>query len=234
MHSRPGRRGSVRASGAAAGATRPDRSGGSRADARPSCAVATPGHVPIACYNQPHTSSGGTHAQIVIARHRSPLRIDRTGTDTDGTGPTLRTLGGADRRRVPGCHHPRAGHVPAPDRHHGEAWSASPARQRPAPRPVRVAQCRAAGVRGRVSRVLLRADLRGEAPARHRRVQPRAAAPAAAGDDGRDGPQWLQEDHHHQRPRREPQPADLLRAVAARVATRLRRVLPGIRAQRAG
>jgi hypothetical protein len=170
------------------------------------------GERPLATSRSSATISRTPAAENTCAhRHRLPsLSSSRRphGHRHRSTRPALRALGGADGLRLPGCHHARAGHLPAPDRHHGEARAASPARQRPAQRAVRLAQRRAAGVRGGVSRVLLRADLRGEAPARHRRVQPRATAPAAAGDDGRDGPQWLQEGHHRQRPRREPQPAD--------------------------
>src|SRR5206468_12371601 len=106
-------------------------------------------------------------------------------------------------------------------------WATPPTRQRPAQRALRRAQRRPARIRGGLSRVLLRPDLRGEARTWNRRVQSRTTAPAVAGDDGRNGPQWLQEDHHRERPWRQQQPAPLFRADAARGAARLRRVRAG-------
>src|SRR6266851_10359761 len=129
-----------------------------------------------------------TRVQIIAAFHQPPQRFDRVGPVT-GTKQAFGALGGADGGRLPRRHHACARHVLAPIRHHGEAWATSAPGQRPAQRTVRGAQCRAAGIRGRVSRVLLWANLRSEACTRYRGLQQGTAAPIAPGDDRRDGTQ---------------------------------------------
>src|SRR5206468_782180 len=95
------------------------------------------------------THSGGTRAQVTAAFYQHPLRLDRVSA-------ALGALGGADGGRISRRHHPRPWHLPAPLRHHGKTWAASAAGKRSAQRALRGAQCRPAGIRGRVSRVLLR------------------------------------------------------------------------------
>ena len=93
-------------------------------------------------------------------------------------------------------------------------------------------------IRRRLSRLLLRPDLRGAAPAGHLRAAEPPAVGSARGDVRRDCAQRLQENPHHQRPRRQPELPALLRAGAARTPARLRRLLPRSgarsRAHRAG
>src|SRR2546422_3088679 len=58
-----------------------------------------------------------TRVYIIAACHPGTQRL---------TNQTLGPLGGADRGRLPRRHRPRARHVPAPIRHHGEARATSP------------------------------------------------------------------------------------------------------------
>ena len=116
-------------------------------------------------------------------------------------------------------------HLRPAHRHPREARAARPHRLGPDPRPRVVGAGHEEGVRGRLPRLLLRPDLRGAPSAGHLR----AAAPGRAGPAAvhlrRDRPQRLQEDRHRERPRREPEPAALLRPDAARPTARLRRLL---------
>src|SRR2546430_1615991 len=77
---------------------------------------------------------------------------------TVGTKQAVGALGGTDRGRVPRRHRPCPRHVPASIRHPGKAWAASALGQRSAQRAIRGAQCRPAGVRHRLSRVLFWAN----------------------------------------------------------------------------
>ncbi len=107
-------------------------------------------------------------------------------------------------------------------RDHREARSPPAARDGSARR-ARARDARGeAGVRRRLPALLLRADLRGEAPARDRRVQREADLGRAAGDGRRDRPQRDQEDHPGERSRREQQLPSVLLPVAARASQGLR------------
>src|SRR5437016_12911436 len=142
------------------------------------------------------------------------------GTVATGSKQVVGALGGAVGGRVPRRHLPGARYLPAPLRHSGEARPASAPGQRSAQRALRRPQRRPAGIRDRLSRVLLRANFRSETSARDGRLQPGTGAAIAAGDDRRDGTQRVQKSHHRERSRRQQQPAPLLRAVAARDVAR--------------
>src|SRR2546427_5018738 len=71
------------------------------------------------------TLTGGPFAQDTGAFHQRTLRLARVGAVTFATKQGLGPLGGTDGGRVPRRHRSCARHLPAPVRHHGEAWAAS-------------------------------------------------------------------------------------------------------------
>src|SRR5205807_775579 len=92
-----------------------------------------------------------------MSEERAAPHLARVGVVTCRAKQALGPLGGTDGGRLPRRHRPRPRDVPAPIRHPGEARRASAVGQRSAQRPLRRTQCRPAGIRRRVSRVLLRA-----------------------------------------------------------------------------
>ena len=154
-----------------------------------------------------------------------PVRCCQAG---DGARPqdAAGALGRAHGQRLAAGARALGGHGDPADRRAREARPARADRLRPDPR-ARVGGARHQDrVCRRLSRLLLRADLRSAAPARDLRAAQPAGLGPARGDVRGDGAQRLQEDPDHQRPRRQPEPAALLRAGAARTSTRLRRLLP--------
>src|SRR5438132_477221 len=102
-----------------------------------------------------------TLVQTTAAFHPRTLRLDRVGAVTcilAGTKQAFGALGGTDGGRLPRRHRPCARRVPAPIRNTGKTWAASAIGKRSAQRAIRGAQCRPAGIRRRLSRVLFRAN----------------------------------------------------------------------------
>ena len=123
-------------------------------------------------------------------------------------------VGGTDRSGLRERGVEGRGHRHHPARDHREAWPA-PASRHGSLRRARAGDARReAGVRDRLPAVLLWPDLRGAAPAGHRRLQRAADLRPAAGDGRRDGAQRHPQDRVRQRPRRQQQLPALLLPVA--------------------
>src|SRR5580700_7332503 len=108
-----------------------------------------------------------------------------------GPGRIINQVGRIDRPRLHQGHSAVAGRVPAPVRDYRKAWPASTFGDGPDQRSLRRRARYAAGIRGDLSRLLLRTDRRGAAEAGNGFLQPAHAARSAAGDYRRDGTERL-------------------------------------------
>src|SRR5580700_9193245 len=119
------------------------------------------------------------------------------------TNQTIAEMGRADGSRFSPRNPAVEGRLPSAVWNFGKARAAPSLGDRFAERALRVSARSGAGIRRGVSRILFRADFRGQARTRHRRLQHGIATEAAAGNNRRNGTEWLQEGNHRERPWRQ-------------------------------